>query len=193
MTISYNENIPATGNRPSADQPVMRTNAAALKQIIGIDHITFGDSTANNGYHNVIHFKTQSADPVMIANIGQLYTKTVSGDEYPFFETGLGTVFQLAGNASSIAATGYTTLPNGLIFQWGTKTTPGLFGFVDFPIPFPSGNPPFSLQLTLERDSVRGLVVLNDPPSFPAPTASRFYYLTETSGSDALYWFAIGN
>ena len=186
MTITYNENIPTTNNRPSADQPIMQTNAVAIKNILDIDHVTF--NTSPSGYHKVIHFVTQGSDPGTVAGIGQTYTKTVSGDEYPFFKTGLGTVYQLAGNASSLATNGYTTLPNGLILQWGRKLSPGQTGTVNFPIAFPTAC--FSVTITQRRDSSTSTqgMYLNGVPGI-----ASFAYNGSSSSDDALYWMATGN
>lgn len=189
MTISYNENIPATGNRPSADQPIMQTNAVAIKQILGIDHVSFEDNTAPNGYHNVIHFKNQVTDPGVVAGVGQLYTKTVSGDQYLFYETGIGTVYQVVGNSSSLSTNGYTTLPNGLIFQWGTKTSTGGLQTVNLPTSFPNNF--FMSQATMIRNSSNVDSVYAVTNATAGVVASIQF--RDTSSGNNFFWFAIGN
>lgn len=187
MTITYDDSIPATNNRPSADQNIMRTNAVAIKNILDVDHVSF--NTTPSGYHKVIHFVTQGSDPGTVANIGQFYTKIISGDEYPFFQTGLGTVYQLAGNASSIVANGYTTLPNGLIFQWGTKASTGGLQTVNLPLSFPNNF--FMSQATMIRNSSNVDSVYAITTATAGVVASIQF--RDTSSGNNFFWFAIGN
>jgi hypothetical protein len=91
----FDDTIPAAANDPSNDQPLMLQNNASTKGIIGQDHITFG--LANGGYHTIIHFSNQGSDPGAIGGVGQAYTKTVSGDQQLFYESGNGVVTQLSG------------------------------------------------------------------------------------------------
>ncbi len=191
MTISLNTNIPATGNKPSSDQPIMQQNTANIATFCAVDHVGFGStSPPHSGYHNIIHLNPQAVDPGNTATFGQVYAKTISGDQQLFYESGSGTVSQLTGNASSLADSGYTTLPNGLILQWGQKANPGTTGSVSFPISFPSTNPPFIIQLTLQRTSGNQSVTVDNGT---VPTAGGFHFLASSAGSNILYWFAIGN
>src|SRR2546430_8289315 len=120
--FTYTTNIPLATNEPSVDQPNMKINTNSINSIIGVDHLTFGTATGtqSDGYHKVIHSVPQVSDPVAIAGFGQVYTKTVSGDQQLFYESGGGVKTQLTGpNAVSAAATGYVWLPGPILMQWG--------------------------------------------------------------------------
>lgn len=97
--FSYVQGIPAANNNPSSDQPNMLTNTNSIYGLINVDHITFG--MANGGYHNVIHFNNQgTSDPPLVSGFGQLYTKTISGDQELFYESGNGVIVQMTANVS---------------------------------------------------------------------------------------------
>ena len=122
--VPYNTNIPFASNSPSQDQPRMQENTNSLKSLIEIDHVGFGQTFG--GYHNVIHQGPQVADPASIAGIGQTYTKTVSGDQQLFFESGAGIISQLTSAitpVSSVVGTSY--LPGGIIINWGRQVGTG--------------------------------------------------------------------
>lgn len=148
MTIfTYDPNVPAANNAPKDDQPNMQTNTASIAGIIAQDHIGF--LTANGGYHTIIHQGPQGADPATIVGIGQTYTKTISGDQQLFYRSGNGIISQLTGPYTPIAAnSGYTFLPGGILIQWLTTAVIPSLTLVNYPIPFPSGNPPFTIQIT---------------------------------------------
>lgn len=85
-TFSFNENIPATNNNPSADQPIMQTNNASTKSIIGVDHLTFdsagsGGAGASAGQHKQVTFNNKNAAGAQVDPISTLYTNsgTASG------------------------------------------------------------------------------------------------------------------
>lgn len=118
--VAYNRDIPDAPNNPSTDQPLMKINTNAIDTLIAVDHISF--NATDGGYHTVIHQKP-TIDPVNVAGVGQTYVKTASGDQNLFFESGLGTIYQLTGFAKNLASNGYLTLPGGLIVQWGTNTS----------------------------------------------------------------------
>jgi len=92
--VIYNIDIPDGPNNPSQDQPKMKTNTNSLKSLIEIDHIGFGNN--QGGYHNIIHQPPQVSDPGVIAGVGQTYTKTISGDQQLFYESGLGVIGQIS-------------------------------------------------------------------------------------------------
>lgn len=99
----YKLNIPFATNKPSVDQPNMLTNTNSIASIIGTDHLTFGTATGSqiDGYHNIIHFNTQLNDPNAIPGTGQLYTRTIAGDQVLLYRSGNGVITQLT-NASGM-------------------------------------------------------------------------------------------
>ncbi len=185
--ISYIQNIPASGNDPSADQPNMFINTNSLFNYLSVDHIPF--NVNNSGYHKVIHMTTQTLDPVTTATFGQLYTKSVTInaiiDNQLFYKTGLGTISQLTGGNQ--VANGYQYI-GGILMQWGVKLAPGSSGSVVFPTPFPAAC--FNVSITQRRDgsnSTQGMYING------IPSQSGFNYNGSSSSDEAIYWIAIGN
>lgn len=186
--ITYIPDIPDGPHNPSDDQPDMKTNTNNINAIIGVDHVPF--NVNQSGYHKVIRFQNQLANPTP-NGFGQLYTRTRNSDNQLFYETSSGTVFQITSTPSAITD-GYTFLPGGILMQWGIVPFPGGSGGVTFNIPFPSGNPPFVIQLTVLSSSDNRPCSVNNSI---LPSSTSFGYLINTSGSgvSGLYWFAIGN
>lgn len=184
--IGYNLNIPAANNNPSQDQPKMQTNTNAINTLISLDHFTFADSQA--GRHKQVTL-TNEAAPGLNGGNGVLYGNLQAGQSWPFWQNALGS-FQLATLPVISATQGSAVIPGGLILKWGKITSPGSSGTLIYTTPFPSGNPPLTIQLTLERSSGNQTVTVDDSP---APTPAAFDYLASSGGSAFLYWFAIGN
>lgn len=191
MSFPINVNIPNTPNDPADDQPEIKKNFANISGYLTVDHIAPG--ALNNGFHKVIHQPAQNpnVDPAPIAGVGQTYTKTVGSDVQLFYESGLGAVTQLTGPKQPlVTAIGYTSLPGGVLMQWGsttvvtsTSSTP-----VTFPTPFPTAV--FSVVATVVTDdnSTIRFSILND-----ATTTGFVTTQTSTSHFTRLYWLAIGN
>jgi hypothetical protein len=190
MYVGYTLGIPDGPHNPSADQPLMQMNNDAINTLIGIDHIAFNANLG--GYHNDIHFVTQAMDPVKIGGIGQLYTKTISSDVGLFFESGNGVVTQLTGGiAPNPVANGYTILPGGVIFQWGSITgSPIANGqVVTFPLPYPTAV--FSITFGPQSNSTNDKTI-----SITTGSVGLSGFTVSCSGTSLfqrLYWMALGN
>lgn len=189
-TINYNLNIPFASNSPSQDQPKMLTNTNAINTWAGVDHFNFSNNNA--GYHAQVSLANESAPGVPAGLGGVLFANTASGQSWPFWQNGAGTT-QLLGNANSLSANGYAKIPIGantyLIFQWGVVNSPGSgSSTVNFPLSFP--NAVFSVQLTPRNDGSHSAFTYYLDG---APVAASFKYRGTTSGSNSLFWFAVGN
>ena len=132
MTLAvFNQLIPSTGVNPSAQYQIMQENYLSTFNILAIDHIGF--NTTNGGYHTVIHQPPQGSNPGAIVGIGQTFTKTVSGDQQLFYESGGGVVTQLTGpSLASIGTNGFTWLPGPVMLQWGTVNPANGSGTITF-------------------------------------------------------------
>lgn len=190
--ISYIQDIPASANNPSNDQPNMRLNTNAIANFLAVDHVPF--DVNNSGYHTIIHQLPNGGvvpvDPITIAGVGQLYVKNVTynaiTDTQLFFKTGLGGISQLTGN--NAVQNGWQIL-GGTILQWGqdavlfnpTTTT------INFPLTFP--NACFSVVITPFRNASNVdtvYMVSQSPTSFVCRNTSG-------AGITMINWMAIGN
>ena len=184
--VAYNRDIPDAPNNPSVDQPKMKTNTNSIDTILAVDHISF--NATDGGYHKVVHSKDNVVDPAIVAGFGEYYAKTISGDVQAFYRSSLGTIYQLTGNATSFSLNGYTTLPNGLILQWGRAAA---LGAVVFPIAFPTNV--FNVQVS---PSASGATVAAATFIINLPTTLGFNIFLgagNATGFGPYYWMAIGN
>ncbi len=72
MTITYNLDIPAGPNNPSADRPLMTINTNAVSTIMAVDHYTFADTSA--GQHKQVTFPSKVAQGAQATDEGTIYT-----------------------------------------------------------------------------------------------------------------------
>lgn len=152
----YTDNIPAGGNNPSQDRPLMTENFNSIDGLIGEDHVSF--NLANGGFHNQIRMPTMSNMPSPANRISSSITEyaKVSGQSQLFITNGQSTnEYQLTLMDNTNAPTfgqftgvtyspsgftgsaGWTFLPGGLRYQYGTFD-PGSssFGTINFPIAY---------------------------------------------------------
>lgn len=145
---TYTDPEPASGAELiSVSQPLITGNFTYLHESYGKDHnftSTSNTSLSNSdGYHKVAHFVNQVGNPAAIAGVGQLYTLTASADQVLAYRSGNGVTTQLSGPITPNAVTsGYTSLPGGIVYQWGTALAalvPGAIGTTAFNTAFPNG------------------------------------------------------
>lgn len=126
MSFTFNSSIPAAGNFPGNDQPLMLLNNISTAGLIAIDHIGF--NTANGGAHTHVQLKEVAGAVPPAGLIGAtfetLYSQQVAAEGNLFFTRGAsGTGIQLTGPGTpSALANGYTFLAGGLLIQWGINT-----------------------------------------------------------------------
>lgn len=187
-SLPYSPNIPNAPNDPADDQPLMQQNFSSINLWTSVDHFEFSDIKA--GIHKQVTLKNEAA-PGLGAGDGVLFANTASGQSWPFWQNGAaGSPFQLLGNASTIASNGFTTLPNGIIFQWGLSLSGGGTVVVTFPTPFP--NNVFSFTATMIRNSTnKDVIYVKTVPPGPPPIAT--INCIDTSSGNSFYWFAVGN
>jgi len=90
--------------------------------------------------------------------------------------------------ANSIASSGYTYLPNGLIFQWGkiSSVTANNTATANFPIPFP--NNVFNTQTT-----PLATIEIGEPSYTYSLSTSQIVVRNSSTSTVDVQWFAIGN
>lgn len=187
--VTYNLNIPLATNNPSNDQPNMQTNTNAINTILAVDHYPFNDS--RGGTHKQVSLTNESAPGIPAGSSGVLYSNLANGQSWPFWQNSLGT-FQILGQ-DSILTTGYTTLPGGLIMEWGFGTLPGSSnptGTITFPLQFP--NACFNVQVSLNANSNTSQA--NTIFTIGTPTVTSFKWgFTGSTSYNFFYWTALGN
>lgn len=204
--MNYNNNIPQAGDKLKDSQPQIRDNFSSLDTYLNINHVAFTD--ANFGKHKWVNL-IQPVSPTSLVGEAVLYAKQAdsqseiyfrqdgSTDEYRLTRAihGATPMARFGQNVAGYVADhsgGWTFLPGGLILNYGSFTaTGGSTGTITFAQSFPSGNPPFSINITpLATNSGSTVVVRNNVP----PSSSQFNWLVDfTAGLVKIYWMAIGN
>jgi len=182
MSTSYNPSIPNPPDAPSADVPIMQTNAAAISNLIVIDHVGFGRS--QSGQHQQVTFAANNVPGSLPSGAqGILYTNLVSSVAQLFFYNGT-TTSQLTTNITPIASSnGASYLPGGVIIQWGSGTASAGSRAITFPITFPSNL--WSLTVSPNGNSAVGI-------AWDSQSVNGFTAHTQNSNT-FFNWIAIGN
>lgn len=200
--MTFTSGVPVNGQSLGASKVPIRDNFTKLKTNSEVNHFTV--NSANAGKHDFVQMPVRAV-PTILASEGALYTvadgsrselaytRDATGNEYQLTSTLSSANFtSYFGIAPSGANNGLTFLPGkvslgGLWLQYGQVTNPGASGSVTFSVPFSAA--PYAIFLTLQRTSGdQSVTVSNSTP----PTASGFNYLSSSSGSNVLYWMAIG-
>ncbi len=210
--ITYNTNIPASGNNPSSDQPSLQTNTNNIPVLIAVDHYSFNDSLG--GLHKQVTLVNESI-PTTAVNQIAVYSKT-SGQSQEFITSDLGAKeyqmtrfidanFALFGkntnNYNGVGTKftgGWTFLPGGMLFQYGNFNdgvggiSPST-GTVIFPVAFTTAS---TITVTITPICKVGGTGNNDTFSLQNTTVSTTQFQwnaqTSTSAYVGFTWLAIG-
>ncbi len=128
MTFPFVPGYPQDNSTLGQSKTTIRNNINGTFSTLGIDHINNNGAPGAQpaGYHNVTHWVPKAADPGREANYGQLYSKTVSGDQQLFWRSGAnpGFIQQITSSRVPLSAlSGYTPLAGGILLQWGMVNT----------------------------------------------------------------------
>jgi hypothetical protein len=204
----YTAGQPADGEKLGVSKVPIRNNIDALAQTIAVDHIAL--DLGGQGKHKFVRMPVgASTIPASLVNgEGTLYTKTVgtsqlfytpddSGDEYQLTRTIAGSFSGFSTNiaygtppATFTQQGGWSFLPGGMLLQYGfygKVGATGSSGTIQFPVTWTTGA--FSIQLSIYRNSGNQTVSID---TGTAPTTTSFKFLTSSSGSNGIYWFAVG-
>lgn len=122
--MAYNQNIPAAGNDPTNDQPLLLANFQSISTFLNVNHVDFDE--ANQGKHIYCQFPEQTVSPPTNANEGAIYTKqsTLTGNtELNYRRESNGTEIEFTGFLGS--SSGWTRLPSGILLKWGFANITG--------------------------------------------------------------------
>jgi hypothetical protein len=207
--MAYQTTKPAPNDNLDVSVTDIQGNFSTANTVIGINHYPFDDLTANVGKHKFVDMPKLASVPTIASGDGGLYTKTAgetnifytpdaSGKEFQITRTistateqaRFGTFTAMPGPpAGQTPNYGWTFLPGGLLFQYGTLTgTIGTTGLITFPVPFTTGF--YSLTISVQRNTPTDSRV-SISTAIP-PTATAFTYVITTTGATSLYWMAIG-
>ena len=205
--MSFNPNIPQPNGFLADSQGQIKNNFTFSNGVMEINHYPFNDTTANKGKHKWSEYVNQTGLPLtQAAGEGTLYTKSVSSESQLFYSPDATTrqyqisrfieasfaLFATNTNYPQVPAVptqfgGFTWLPGGLLLQYGRADNPGGSGTVKFPVSFTSDV--FLVQLTPRNDGSHSAFTYYIDG---APAITSFSYRGSTTGSNALFWLAIG-
>lgn len=119
---------PQPGDRISDTQVPILQNFTSINTAFNLNHSSFG--TGNEGKHEFLQMPEQAGAPATLANEAGLYS-AVGADstvtELVFRRESNGTAIPFT--ESTLAATGWSRLPSGLIIKWGEITSNGATAF----------------------------------------------------------------
>lgn len=204
--MAFNPSIPQPTDNISTSQGQLLSNNQALNNVFFVDHVTFSDTTAEKGFHKVIHLTIQAVNPVLMGK-SQVFSKNYTTDSTVpatdtqlFHITGLGTVSQLTGH---LAGTNGWQWVGGVLIQWGFVAQVFSSGTTTGSVVFKSraaGCIPFPTQCFLVNTT--GYHTAPIPSSeigisinFSTLSATGFTWSANTDSSQykGFYWIAIGN
>lgn len=185
--MTYQPRPNASGDTLVGSRDPIRTNFQIIEDDFAINHVGFDES--GEGKHKFLQMPEQASAPTTAANEGALYTKENNSITTLFWRNeSNGDEIALTTSQSPTSSTnGATFLPGNILMQWGKVVAPGTSGQVTFTETF--GAAPYSIQVTLERTSGNQTATVSNST---VPTTTTFNYLSSSSGSEFLYWIAIG-
>lgn len=182
MTFTFNSGIPAAGNNPSNDQPIMKANNVAEAGIWNVDHVGFNQN--NGGKHLQVTFNSKNTPGVQTDPSSTLYTANGS----------VSTVAELFFKNQN------ATLPISAIRAWALCTPGGIVGSSNVvsvvrKIGAPVGV--FTVTLTsgaVSSSSMAILVSMQSTSTTVAPPlrASILQYIITGIGTFDLYFQTLG-
>ncbi len=122
--MAYQENIPQPTNRLKDSQSDLLANFQAIKQLVDVNHSTFGSAT--EGKHIFVNFPTGTPTKNTLSTPEvALYSKNGAQSGVPelyFQANNLAADSGYAFTESLKATNGWTRLPSGIVLKWGTSS-----------------------------------------------------------------------
>jgi hypothetical protein len=187
MTFPYNLNIPAAGNTPANDQPLIQQNFASIGGWVKVDHVAF-ETNPGAGTHEQITFNANQSAPGFGSGVSDLFVN-LSGSpalSQLFFQNSAGTV-SLTG---SIISNSGSISPNGsyTVFQtpWGLKLFTGNYNRA-------GGTSNYSLSGTTFGSTVYTSLVSPTGQTDTSSTASGAFGMRANAGANTLTTYFAGS
>jgi len=151
--MAYQQNIPQASQRLKDSQADLLANFQAIKQLIDVNHGTFG--SASEGKHTKVTYPVQSPAPTFSAGDLGTYSflnSSTNKNELYVHKIQNATTADIPLTASILSAStpaqgagGWTYLPSGIYMNWGSGNGNGL---TTITITNPPPNQLLSIQLT---------------------------------------------
>ena len=196
--VVFTPNIPQPGDFPSESQPLLLANAqylagTASKGLLKDHDMTLDTSNATDGMHKQITFNSNQATPGFVGGVSVLYTNTANGQSQMFFNNNAAVNVQVTGFKpaagldlavpTSAAAAGVTSLPGGLLLQWGFTALISNGTVITFPVAFSGAG--YNVQISARGVAPGGSI-------FVTNIAAADWTFGISVGSAQIYWTAIG-
>lgn len=200
--MSYTPGVPLSGQFLGNTRAAINSNFQVIQTWTGTDH--FALNATNAGKHKFVRMPVRTTVAPSASGELSIFTKTgtspAESNLYYAADNNTSSIYQLTRTdnahyatfgknvASGTQSRGWTFLPGGLLMMYGSKTSPGPSGTVNFPFTFPGGAP-YSIQLSVISNKTDTIVTLEFATP---PTASSFKYNIQNGQNVTLYWVAIG-
>lgn len=187
--MSFTPLIPASGQSLGNSRTQVLNNFASLRttlsNVLQPNHIDVNSSGAGKHIFLQMPVKTSGANNLTVTGEFGMIAQAVSGVSELFASRDGGAYFQLTAGTPTVAASGKTFLPGGLILQWGVNGAISNGASVSFSSAFP--NACFGVQVTINTASTLSPVGIN------GFSTTGFTFRTTAAGSVPITYLAIGN
>ena len=175
-------NVHSTGSTPAQQYTTIAANNTSIVNWADVDHIGF--NVTPGGTHEKCSMPNHAAFGLVLGTDGVYYVN----NNVPMFENSTHNDYHIdiyRGTPVS-ASNGTSFLPGGIMIQWGSVSSPGSSGTITYPTAFTTI---YNVVLTPRNDGSHSAFTYYLDG---APGNADFKYRGTTSGSDTLYWLAIG-
>lgn len=211
--MAYQTTKPAPNDDLDVSVTDIQQNFLTANTVMDINHYPFDNLTVNKGKHKFVDMPVLAGVPTIAAGDGGIYTKLDASTQAQMFYTpdATGNEYQLtrtiaasfakfgvfiADGALANSTFGWSFLPGGLLFQYGTYI-PGNFsgsktGAINFPTAFTSV--PYLIILTpiSKANSNENHTLSLSSTTPPTTTTFNYNWDSTTSTYSGFSWTAIG-
>ncbi len=204
---SFTQGYPLDASSLGQTKTTIRNNLDGTFQTLAVDHVDNNMQPGGNppGYHKIIHYVAQ--DPAPAPNgYGQLYTVVTSSggnpDQTLFWKSSAGRTLQLSNNIAGVGDSyapiqnGWTSIPGGLVVQWGRVNTTSSSGRVTYAIPFSANvwsvNTTAKLNSTEDIPGSQANYAPDTNPDTFTITGFNWRLISNSSDWRGFFWYAIG-
>lgn len=118
--MAYNNAIPQATDRIADSQAPILANFAAIDTVVSINHVTFDDSSGDQGKHKWVSMPEQAAAPATLANELAVFSQEsslTSVAELAFRRESSGDVVEFSSGKAD--EPGWAIFPSGILVKWG--------------------------------------------------------------------------